>query len=269
MREQNIAFYYACDQKWRGSRIQTCSDCGTEFSYEMERVPEGYGFSETKAREKFFNALNRSLEKDVDLVPCPVCGRFQADMIAQKRKITKATVVFFLILWLVVSVAIGWFAGYESSFWFYTTRYVFAGIVALLLLFSFCMNCVTRQSTSGSSFARNNNKEATIITPGTDDASLTNRKTPSVNIFTTSIVLFIFAIVFALVFLVVPVNNNLRNFQIVWGTTAFLSFASFVLALLSNTSHCKKLENLAGAKAIDHLVFININEEGEEEIDPQ
>ncbi|MDD3585757.1 MAG: hypothetical protein PHQ75_01125, partial [Thermoguttaceae bacterium] len=94
-------------------------------------------------------------------------------------------------------------------------------------------------------------------------------KTPSVNIFTTSIVLFIFAIVFALVFLVVPVNNNLRNFQIVWGTTAFLSFASFVLALLSNTSHCKKLENLAGAKAIDHLVFININEEGEEEIDPQ
>ena len=80
----------------RGSIFITvrCNRCLHVYSYEMVRSEPGGGFSilsldnaaaQAKAQAIAELSLQRALEKGRDPVPCPACGTYQPDMVAQVK----------------------------------------------------------------------------------------------------------------------------------------------------------------------------------------
>lgn len=70
----------------RGTVVKTieCAHCGCRFSYRMTRTAKASDFGDAvgAARAK----LEHTLNEELDAVPCPDCGRYQAEMIPMLRK---------------------------------------------------------------------------------------------------------------------------------------------------------------------------------------
>lgn len=83
----------------RGSALKqvNCEECESEYFYIVQRAATGRGTSPlmlfnqgaaAHAEAQAAAELNASLDRAVDLVPCPKCGRFQSNMVqkAQRRR---------------------------------------------------------------------------------------------------------------------------------------------------------------------------------------
>jgi hypothetical protein len=90
----------------------TCIGCSGAYAYELMRRVEGTGRTAEQAQAAARAAARRTMERDTDLEPCPMCGLYQPDMIAQGRaKVDKAIfciafIVFPIILLLRCSDAV-------------------------------------------------------------------------------------------------------------------------------------------------------------------
>ncbi len=62
-----------------------CVDCGCEFRYKFNRTIQGTGNSEKAAHASANKNVEATLRQQVDVRPCPSCGRIQPDMIGQVR----------------------------------------------------------------------------------------------------------------------------------------------------------------------------------------
>jgi hypothetical protein len=62
-----------------------CAGCGTVFRYLFKRKMSGQGATPEKAAKAAEKAVQRALEHQVDMHPCPGCGLYQPDMIAARR----------------------------------------------------------------------------------------------------------------------------------------------------------------------------------------
>ncbi len=108
----------------------TCSHCGTVYRYLFKRKKTGQAGTEDAAREAANNAVVKALEKEVDMRPCPECGRYQVDMIAARR--------FRWHLWLLVTALslylLGIFLGGIYAFSTATSLYLLAMLSLPLVL---------------------------------------------------------------------------------------------------------------------------------------
>ena len=62
-----------------------CVDCGCEFRYQFKRTIQGTGNSEKAAHASANKIVEKTLRQEVDVRPCPSCGRIQPDMIGQVK----------------------------------------------------------------------------------------------------------------------------------------------------------------------------------------
>ncbi len=80
-----------------GSQHRTvrCEKCRAEYHYLLHRTARGEGSSfffldnagaARRSADRAAAKLRRSLDKAVDPVPCPACGHFQKDMVAEARR---------------------------------------------------------------------------------------------------------------------------------------------------------------------------------------
>ncbi|MFQ3592667.1 MAG: hypothetical protein SNJ82_05675 [Gemmataceae bacterium] len=77
----------------------TCVHCGTRYRYLFKRTVKGTGNTPDAATTNAHNSVLRSLEHEVELQPCPGCGSYQPDMIANQRSSRH-----WLVLWCSLSV---------------------------------------------------------------------------------------------------------------------------------------------------------------------
>ncbi|MFO0879359.1 MAG: hypothetical protein U0840_18590 [Gemmataceae bacterium] len=63
----------------------TCSCCGSVYRYLFKRKMTGEGGTPEVAAQNAEKAVERALQKEVDMRACPECGHFQPDMIAAQR----------------------------------------------------------------------------------------------------------------------------------------------------------------------------------------
>jgi hypothetical protein len=62
-----------------------CVECGCEFRYRFMRLVQGQGNSERAAVENANRKVAKIVEEEVEIRPCPTCGRVQPDMISQGK----------------------------------------------------------------------------------------------------------------------------------------------------------------------------------------
>jgi hypothetical protein len=84
----------------------TCGCCGAMYAYELVRKISGTGATAAKAEVNARKAVERALERDVDMQPCPTCGLLGPDMVGQERA-KKLKVVFWLALIAFAVIVIG------------------------------------------------------------------------------------------------------------------------------------------------------------------
>jgi hypothetical protein len=76
-------------------KLVPCEHCGAEYVYQLERSAQGSGTSflfldndgaQARASARAEAELRQLLERGVDLVPCPKCGWYQANMLPVARR---------------------------------------------------------------------------------------------------------------------------------------------------------------------------------------
>jgi hypothetical protein len=77
-------------------RTVHCEECGEDYVYILDREGQGNSFNpmyldskgaEAEAQRKAEENLQHMLEEEIDPVPCPSCGHFQANMIPVARQV--------------------------------------------------------------------------------------------------------------------------------------------------------------------------------------
>jgi hypothetical protein len=81
----------------------TCVGCGTIYRYVFQRSVTAQGPDNTSLQANLDKLVGATLQNEVDRHPCPTCGRYQPDMIAQR------TGQHWLLLfgWLIAAVVLG------------------------------------------------------------------------------------------------------------------------------------------------------------------
>ena len=100
-----------------------CVDCGCEFRYQFKRTIQGTGNSEKAAHASANKIVEKTLRQEVDVRPCPSCGRIQPDMIGQVKARGHALVGWLTLPILAILIVLG-------------ATYVLGGSVALLIVAS-------------------------------------------------------------------------------------------------------------------------------------
>jgi hypothetical protein len=63
----------------------SCVGCGSDFRYRFTRALTGQGATPKAAEKAAQKIVLKSMERDVDQQPCPACGLYQPDMVADKK----------------------------------------------------------------------------------------------------------------------------------------------------------------------------------------
>ena len=103
----------------RGSALKqvNCEECNYEYFYIVEREGEGSGTSMLfldnegaagRAEAQAAADLQDTLRRAVDLVPCPQCGRYQANMFRKARRLYRR---WLLVLGAVLTFGVGTVGG--------------------------------------------------------------------------------------------------------------------------------------------------------------
>lgn len=112
-----------------------CEKCGCDFVYPMRRQAQGTGHSPlwldnkgatSRAEQAAQENLAKKLATEINAVPCPDCGRYQANMVARLKKSTWRWMVVAGWLAIILSLIAGWIiwlddhqfiAAFTNTFW--------------------------------------------------------------------------------------------------------------------------------------------------------
>jgi len=112
-----------------------CQMCGCDFVYPMRRQAQGTGHSPLwldnkgatgRAEQAAQENLAKKLATEINAVPCPDCGRYQADMVTKLKKSKWRWMVVVGWLAIIVSLIAGWIiwlddhqfiAAFMNTFW--------------------------------------------------------------------------------------------------------------------------------------------------------
>jgi hypothetical protein len=84
-------------KRGRTTKGVLCEQCGHRYAYELRRTGRGsvsapfgllgggFDIASAQASAQAAEDLSRMLAQDVDVVPCPACGRCQKDMVPEAR----------------------------------------------------------------------------------------------------------------------------------------------------------------------------------------
>jgi hypothetical protein len=84
-----------------------CVGCGCVYRYLFKRTVQGSGGSERQAHKNAEKNVVKALENEVDVRPCPTCGRVQPDMVGQVKAGRHALVAWGSLLLLALFVILG------------------------------------------------------------------------------------------------------------------------------------------------------------------
>ena len=84
-----------------------CVDCGCEFRYQFKRTIQGTGNTEKAAHASANKIVEKTLRQEVDVRPCPSCGRIQPDMIGQVKARGHALVGWLSLPILAIFIVLG------------------------------------------------------------------------------------------------------------------------------------------------------------------
>lgn len=76
---------YTCTMRMQCRKKHTCFACGCVYSYGLSRSISGQGGTEHHARAAAHQSYRDTMRIAVDQQPCPECGAYQPEMIAQRR----------------------------------------------------------------------------------------------------------------------------------------------------------------------------------------
>jgi uncharacterized integral membrane protein len=80
-----MATTYTSTIQLRCWKQHTCVGCGGNYLYELIRTIQGSAGTADGARANAQKNVQKAIDRDTDLHPCPTCGLHQPDMIAQRR----------------------------------------------------------------------------------------------------------------------------------------------------------------------------------------
>ncbi len=84
-----------------------CAGCGGEYRYKFVRKLQGQGNTERAALDALNKKIDSAVGAEVDLRPCPTCGRVQADMIGQEKATAHTVVGVLAFLLCIAPVVLG------------------------------------------------------------------------------------------------------------------------------------------------------------------
>src|SRR5262245_1975374 len=97
-----MAKNYTATIEAKSWKEHTCAACGATYSYLLQRKVTGTAGNPQRAEELARKKVGPTLEKEVDLHPCPTCGLMQPDMVGQQR--AKKHLLFFWLALVVFGV---------------------------------------------------------------------------------------------------------------------------------------------------------------------
>jgi hypothetical protein len=80
-----MARYYLSTAQFSVWKEHACVGCGGAYRYLLRRKKSARGATAEAASANLRAAAVRALTREVDMHPCPACGRYQPDMIAVRR----------------------------------------------------------------------------------------------------------------------------------------------------------------------------------------
>jgi hypothetical protein len=140
-----------------------CEKCPCEYAYELVRRGTGSGTSpyllnnagaQDLAQKQASRRLRKQLENGMDPVPCPDCGWYQVEMVAEIRRRKLRPLVGLALFCLIAAVTIGTFAGiwfandnhpWEAESWIELGAVV-GGLLAASITFTLVRRIVLQQS---------------------------------------------------------------------------------------------------------------------------
>jgi hypothetical protein len=100
-----MATTYKSTLQVRRWKTHTCSACEGVYAYVLARKAVGSARSKEKAQANMVKEVLRIEQRETDMQPCPGCGLYQPDMIAQRR-VKVAIRVFWCVLAALVATVI-------------------------------------------------------------------------------------------------------------------------------------------------------------------
>lgn len=85
----------------------TCTGCAGEYRYRFVRKLTAQGTSESKALDALNKKIESAVGHEVDIRPCPSCGRVQPDMIGQQKAAAHSTVAVLGTLLIIAPIVLG------------------------------------------------------------------------------------------------------------------------------------------------------------------
>lgn len=108
----------------------TCVNCNSVYRYQFVRKVSAQGASEEAASANLNQAVQKSLANDVDPHPCPECGLYQPDMIAQRR-----TTGHWILFWVgLVGLAVLLVLGLTELVSYAMIAWLAAGLLGCVLI---------------------------------------------------------------------------------------------------------------------------------------
>jgi hypothetical protein len=84
-----------------------CTGCGGEYRYKFVRKLQGQGNSERAALDALNKKVESAVGAEVDMRPCPTCGRLQPDMVGQEKSTAHTVVGVLALLLCIAPVVLG------------------------------------------------------------------------------------------------------------------------------------------------------------------
>jgi hypothetical protein len=100
-----------------------CESCHAEYLYQMKRTARGSGTSllfldnqgaKERASQDAENNLRGMLEREIEPVPCPICGCFQATMVPMVQREHRVLLRYSGIVLLVIAIVALWISFVEG-----------------------------------------------------------------------------------------------------------------------------------------------------------
>jgi hypothetical protein len=137
----------------------TCAGCGNEYAYLLSRKAVGSSTSAAGAQRAMQKRVAYITENETDMHPCPGCGLFQYDMIAQRRKKSRLQFLTVALIAFATLLIIRGTHGLQSN-----TVTAIAAVVAVLVVLA---HLLLETQNANSDLAANLVKAQQRLTDGT------------------------------------------------------------------------------------------------------
>ena len=122
-----MATTYHASQQVQCWKMHQCIDCGCGFRYRFERLVKAAANTEAKAQAALKAKVITTIQEEVDVHPCPWCGRIQPDMVGQIKAVRHFWIGAIALLLGFVILILGW----TRVLWFNQTSIAMAMLLAV------------------------------------------------------------------------------------------------------------------------------------------